>query len=129
LTGSRLFTDTNAASAFFQGGAVDDSPARGAIRFDGIELRSDAWHIEPAEIDHVRSSLFGDRAAFPSRTIELDCALVMRNVRVTWHDAGSIMVGRKDRLLVGERWLGVARRIGSEPPVRRQWWPSAESNR
>ena len=90
LIDSELFASTTEASDFFRTGAAGFSPTRRSARLDGLELRTSAWHIEPTTIDHVRSSLFDDRVAFPAGTIELDSALVMRNVPVEWHGLGSL---------------------------------------
>ncbi|MDQ6837899.1 MAG: hypothetical protein M3137_06075 [Actinomycetota bacterium] len=38
-----LFADVDQASAFFQKGSVGCSATRGCDRFDGMELRTEAW--------------------------------------------------------------------------------------
>jgi hypothetical protein len=36
-------------------------------------------------VDSVKSSFFEDPARFPKRTIDFDCALVMRDIPHEWH--------------------------------------------
>ncbi|GAA3376512.1 DUF2071 domain-containing protein [Streptomyces sannanensis] len=84
LRGSELFMDVDAASEFFRQGARGLSPARGGRRLDGMELRTDAWRVEPAEVRSVSSSFFGDPDRFPPGTARLDCALLMRDVPARW---------------------------------------------
>jgi hypothetical protein len=60
-------------------------------RLDGIELRTEGWKVEALEIDEVRSSYFSDRSRFPEGSVELDCALVMRNLAHEWHAAGDLL--------------------------------------
>ncbi|MCW2800745.1 MAG: hypothetical protein JWQ70_2217 [Aeromicrobium sp.] len=84
LVGSGLFEDTATASAFFEAGSVGFSATRDANRFDGLQLVTSSWTVEPAEITSVRSSFFEDATRFPRGSAEPDCALVMRNVPVAW---------------------------------------------
>jgi hypothetical protein len=84
LNGSRLFADLAAASAFFEAGAVGYSATRRPQRFDGLKLKTFAWQIEPAVVDHAHSSFFEDLTRFPAGAAELDSALLMRSVPVVW---------------------------------------------
>jgi hypothetical protein len=84
LEGSRLFGDLAAASRFFEQGSAGYSATRDVHRFDGLGLRTTAWHIEPAIIEHVTSSFFDDPVLFPPGSATLDGALVMRDVPVRW---------------------------------------------
>lgn len=86
---SRLFGDVDEASRFFQRGSIGYSPTGDDDRFDGLELRTDAWRVEPVAVTDVRSSYFDDPDRFPPGSAALDCALLMRDVPVTWHALGS----------------------------------------
>jgi len=90
LTDSKLFASTDAASDFFRASPAGYSPNHRAARLEGVELHTRAWSIEPAVIHHVSSSMFDDRERFPVGSIDLDSALVMRNVPAEWHGIGSI---------------------------------------
>ncbi|MFE9789798.1 DUF2071 domain-containing protein [Nocardia salmonicida] len=82
--GSELFADLAQASEFFRQGSAGFSATRGGQRLDGLELRTDAWQVEPVDIQSVRSTIFDDPDRFPPGSAELDCALLMRQVPVTW---------------------------------------------
>jgi hypothetical protein len=80
-----VFASISAASAFFERGALGYSATGQPGVFDGLELRSLAWHVEPLAITAAESSFFEDRGAFPIGSTEFDCALVMRNIAHEWH--------------------------------------------
>jgi hypothetical protein len=84
-TGSRLFADLDEASAFFRQGAVGYSATDDGRCLDGLELRSSTWRVEPVEIRAAESTFFDDPTRFPAGSATLDCALLMRNVPVTWN--------------------------------------------
>jgi hypothetical protein len=83
-TGSRLFADLDEASAFFRRGRAGYSATSDGRCLDGLELRSSAWRVEPVEILTAESTFFDDTTRFPAGSIALDCALLMRNLPVTW---------------------------------------------
>ncbi|MCJ1676520.1 DUF2071 domain-containing protein [Streptomyces sp. APSN-46.1] len=85
LEGSRLFSGIDEASAFFRDGSKGWSPTRSGRHLDGMQLRTDAWRVEPARITSARSSFFDDPHRFPPGTAELDSVLLMRGVPVRWH--------------------------------------------
>jgi Uncharacterized conserved protein (COG2071) len=78
---SSLFDTVDAASAFFQSGAVGWSPSRSGSDLEGLELATTQWRVEPGEAVRVESSFFD---ALPAGAAKLDCVLVMRKVPVTW---------------------------------------------
>jgi len=82
--GSRLFADLREASEFFRRDSAGFSATRDAGRLDGVELRTDRWHVEPVEVHAVRSSFFADPHMFPPGSAVLDCALLMRDIPGTW---------------------------------------------
>ena len=89
---SSLFGDLKGASRFFEAGSVGYSDSRHGDRLEGVELRTNAWEVRPMRVTALRSSLFEDRDRFPPGTAALDCALLMRDVPVTWHALPSIAV-------------------------------------
>jgi hypothetical protein len=82
--GSELFADLAEASEFFRCGSAGYSATRGDRGLDGLELGTDAWRVDPVEIGAVRSTFFDDQDRFPPGSAVLDCALLMREVPVTW---------------------------------------------
>ena len=85
LQGSALFADLRAASDFFRRGSAGFSATRDSGRIEGLELRTDRWVVEPAEVISVRSSFFNDARLFPPGSAVLDSALLMRQVPATWN--------------------------------------------
>ena len=93
LTGSTLFRDVTQASGFFEQGSAGFSATADPCRFDGLELHTSAWKVEPAIVTAAHSSFFDDPVAFPAGTAELDCALVMRHIPVVWEPLPSLTAG------------------------------------
>jgi len=48
------------------------------------------WSVAALAVQHVHSSFFSDRAQFPDGSVELDCALLMRNLDHEWHTAADL---------------------------------------
>jgi hypothetical protein len=84
LRGSALFADLREASDFFRGGSAGFSATRDGGRLDGLELRADRWVVEAAEVISVCSNFFDDARLFPPGSAAIDCALLMREIPVTW---------------------------------------------
>ena len=61
----------------------DDSLDAGAT-FDGLELKSFTWEVQPLAVQRVESSFFEDRTKFPSGSVEFDCALLMKGIEHEW---------------------------------------------
>lgn len=87
--GSELFADLGEASRFFERGAVGYSPTRHG-GFDGLRLETSEWHVDPMHVETTRSSYFDDEWRFPPGTATFDCALLMRDIPVTWHALGQL---------------------------------------
>ncbi|MFG1796350.1 DUF2071 domain-containing protein [Nocardia sp. NPDC049149] len=83
--GSTLFASLEQASDFFRHGSTGFSATHTENHLEGLELDTDAWHVEPLDIRDVHSTFFEDQAQFPPGSAELDCALLMRNVPATWN--------------------------------------------
>ncbi len=80
---SSLFSDLGEASSFFRKDAVGWSTDRQG-RLEGLRLDTDSWLVDAADPIHVESSLFD---GLPAGSVQLDHALLMRNVPVTWSKA------------------------------------------
>ena len=86
-----VFRTREEASAFFERGAVGYSPtARSGVsghasEFEGLELRTSNWHVEPLAIESVASSYFENQQIFPKGSVEFDSALLMRGILHEWH--------------------------------------------
>lgn len=87
---SSVFPSIQEASDFFESGSLGYSPASASGAFDGLELRTVNWAVEPLAVERMESSFFDDRQRFPNGSVEFDCALLMRNVQHEWHGRPSL---------------------------------------
>jgi hypothetical protein len=90
LPASDLFADVDEASRFFERGSIGYSATADPRRFDGLELRTDAWSVVPVRVLRARSSFFDDETRIPNGSAALDCALLMRRVPVRWFPQPSL---------------------------------------
>jgi hypothetical protein len=88
-----LFADLDEASDFFRRGAAGYSATSDGRCLDGLELQTSAWLVEPVEILTAHSTFFDDTTRFPVGSATLDCALLMRNVPVTWNPLSPMSIG------------------------------------
>lgn len=100
---SDLFTDLDKASAFFRGGSVGYSPCRNGCTVEGIALQSADWSMEPVALEHAHSSFWDDHHRFPAGSVQLDSALLMRDLAVHWTPAGPVQRSRNSATLVRNR--------------------------
>jgi hypothetical protein len=85
-----IFSSLAEASAFFEAGSVGYSVTHDPNRLDGLNLKTEQWHVEPLEIKSIYSSYFSDEERFPAGSIDFDHALIMRNVTHEWHSADDL---------------------------------------
>jgi hypothetical protein len=85
LPAGSVFGSLAEASTFFERGSLGYSATRDPHRFDGLELRSRQWRVEPFTVERVESSFFDNYSMFPAGTTTLDCALLMRGIPHEWH--------------------------------------------
>lgn len=79
-----IFDNLGSASDFFEKGAVGYSPNIAGETFDGLELKTYQWHVEPLTVSEVKSSFFEDETIFPKGTVKFDNALLMRSIEHEW---------------------------------------------
>ena len=53
--------------------------------FDGVELETAGWTLQPLRLDRVASSFFDDRRRFPAGTAVPDSAFLMSGLTTIWH--------------------------------------------
>jgi len=85
-----VFRSLKEASAFFEGGSLGYSVTAKPGQFDGLELHSFNWQVQPLAVDKVESSFFEDAARFPPGAVQFDCALLMRGIDHEWHGRGRL---------------------------------------
>ena len=93
LPSDSVFSSLEDVSRFFESGSLDYSPDRSNGNFDGLELRSFNWSVEPLAIDRIESSFFDDRKAFPAGSVTFDNGLLMRGIDHEWHGRESLCCG------------------------------------
>lgn len=80
-----IFASLEEASAFFEHGSLGYSATHQAGKLDGLELQCVNWRVEPLRVTQAESSFFDDPKRFPPGSAELDCALLMRDIRHEWY--------------------------------------------
>ncbi|QDT49842.1 hypothetical protein Pan258_38970 [Symmachiella dynata] len=85
LPDTSIFESIAEVSDFFEAGSLGYSTTRKSNEFDGLELLTFNWHVQPLEISNVKSSFFEDPTLFPPGSVEFDCALLMTGIEHEWH--------------------------------------------
>lgn len=77
-----IFKTFESASDFFKRGSIGYSPNR--KDYDGMELHTFNWEMQPLKVSQVRSSFFENEKLFPEGSIHFDNALLMTNITHEW---------------------------------------------
>lgn len=85
LPDDSVFDNLAESSAFFEAGCIGYSSRPDSCTMDGLKLQVDDWKATPLKIHRARSSYYDDPDLFPSGSIELDHALLMRDIKHEWH--------------------------------------------
>jgi len=92
LPRTSIFASLKEASAFFESGSLGYSATSRPGAYDGIELRTFTWEVQPLDVSRIESSFFDDRGLFPPGSVEFDCALLMRKITHEWHGRDRLVV-------------------------------------
>jgi hypothetical protein len=103
LPDNSIFGSLAEASAFFERGSLGYSVTAKPDEFDGLELRSFSWKVQPLAVERVESSFFEDQALFPAGSVTFDCALLMRGIDHEWHGRESLFAGADAYLIVAQQ--------------------------
>ena len=79
-----LFGSLDEVSDFFARGSLGYSATRRTGLYEGLELHTEAWKVEPLAVASVRSGFFEDTARFPAGSVTFDNALLMRGIPHEW---------------------------------------------
>jgi hypothetical protein len=79
-----VFATIEEASTFFRSAPVGYAATPCDGEYDGVELGTDGWNLEPLHVERVTSSFFDDPARFPSKTATLDSAFLMSQITTRW---------------------------------------------
>tara|TARA_R110000850_G_scaffold55417_4_gene131078 strand:+ start:1081 stop:1587 length:507 start_codon:yes stop_codon:yes gene_type:complete len=80
-----IFASLSEASEFFEAGCIGYSSRPDSCKLDGLLLQVSDWQVSPLAVSRARSAYFDDDSIFPSESIELDHALLMRDISHEWH--------------------------------------------
>jgi hypothetical protein len=92
LPKTSIFASLQEASEFFEQGSLGYSVTSQPNQFEGLELHSLNWKVQPLAVDNVESSFFDDRTLFPTGSVDFDCALLMRGIDHEWHGKEALVV-------------------------------------
>ena len=93
LPPTSIFHSVEEASATFCRGSLGYSATATQSVFEGLELRTFNWHMDPLAIETVQSSYFEDDAIFAQGSAEFDSAFVMQGIRHEWIGRPPICMG------------------------------------
>lgn len=90
-----IFPSVKSVSDFFEAGSLGYSPGSNSPQtsnqhFDGLELRTSNWCVQPLSVSRIESSFFDDRSIFPADSIAFDNALLMQGIDHEWHSQETI---------------------------------------
>jgi hypothetical protein len=85
LPAGSVFGDLRAASEFFRCASAGYAATPAAGVFDGVELETAGWTLQPLRLDRVSSSFFDDPRRFPAGTAVPDSAFLMSGLATVWH--------------------------------------------
>ncbi|MEX2577846.1 MAG: DUF2071 domain-containing protein [Verrucomicrobiales bacterium] len=80
-----LFPSLRDSSEFFETGCIGYSTRPDSCTLDGLLLKVSDWRVSPLTVHCARSAYYDDRTIFPAGSIELDHALLMRDIPHEWH--------------------------------------------
>lgn len=79
-----IFPSIEASSEFFEAGCVGYSSRPNSCVLDGLTLHVPDWQVSALHVRHVASSYFDNPELFPTESITLDHALLMRDISHEW---------------------------------------------
>ncbi|MGK0186796.1 MAG: hypothetical protein ACI9R3_002579 [Verrucomicrobiales bacterium] len=80
-----VFPSLRHSSEFFEAGCIGYSTRPDSCTLDGLLLKVSDWRVSPLSVHCARSAYYDDRSIFPEGSIELDHALLMRDIPHEWH--------------------------------------------
>jgi hypothetical protein len=110
LPATSIFPSLEAAAEFFSLGATGYSATDTEGHYHGMELHSLNWTVSPLAIDEAHSCFFDDQKRFPSGSVQLDCALLMRGIEHEWHCRPDLYLSSTGGYLTTRRPPGAAKR-------------------
>ncbi len=85
-----IFSSIEESSRFFENGSLGYSARPNSCVLEGLLLKVPNWQVSPLKVHHAQSAYFGDTSLFPADQIQLDHALLMRDIDHEWQTRPSI---------------------------------------
>jgi Uncharacterized conserved protein (COG2071) len=101
LPPNSVFRSVEEASDTFCRGSLGYSATASQSAFEGLELRTFNWHVDPLAIETVESSYFENDALFPPGSVEFDSAFLMQGIRHEWIGRPPICAGEPAAVCLG----------------------------
>ncbi len=80
-----VFNSLEESSKFFENGCIGYSARPDSTKLDGLLLKVPHWEVSALKVNSVESSYFDNSELFPAGCIQLDHALLMRDIDHEWH--------------------------------------------
>lgn len=90
LPADSIFSSLATCSRFFEDGSLGYSPTTTNNKYEGLELRTKKWNVEPLTITDVESSFFNNPEIFPEDSVTFDNALLIKNIDHEWHSREAV---------------------------------------
>lgn len=103
LPSTSAFASLAEATGFFSLGATGYSATNTENHYHGMDLESENWSVTALEIEAAHSRFFDNTSRFPPGTAELDCALLMRDIKHQWRSQPDIYFSPQTGLLTTQR--------------------------
>lgn len=87
------FSSLEDSSEFFEAGCIGYSARPDSCTLDGLLLKVSDWRVSALSVHSARSAYFDDSSIFPAGSIELDHALLMRDIPHEWHSEPTMTSG------------------------------------
>ena len=90
LPQTSVFASVSEASSFFEKGSLGYSVTPQPGQFEGLQLHTFQWQVQPLAVEKVESRYFEDESKFPRGSIAFDSAFLMRGIQHEWHGRGML---------------------------------------
>jgi hypothetical protein len=93
LPQTSVFASVSEASSFFEKGSLGYSVTPQPGQFEGLQLHTFNWQVQPLAVEKVESRYFEDESKFPRGSIAFDSSFLMRGIKHEWHGREMLCAG------------------------------------
>jgi hypothetical protein len=87
---SKAFDNFEQAKDFFARGSCGFSCAADGKTLEGMQLITKEWVVNPLKMTLADSAFYMDQSKWPNGTVELDCGLIMRDIKHQWQEMDKV---------------------------------------